>query len=458
MPSNSRSALPTKAQIVCLDLPGEQVQCWRSTDKVQVVLKKHRDIVFDLKLNSAKKYTVESNGSDFYHPDKKKLIAGRGGQRVMFSDGERLHIWVARNFKGELLLKSAGELLMRIEPEKLDVKTYDDALSTKPEPIVIAIGGPSPGPEAKRDSTGRVSPSHQLANPSQQMRAVSAPVDEECPVVCVVDGDLKEMPDKLWKFLGTGGGQSGLVDLDPNDIATRNWLLGQLAGAAAFAGDNWKWLRVSIDGKTHTGFKLVKAKIHGVKGKARYYFSGYSKRNAVFGPGGFGAGHERVMSIFSGTGKLSSSLSATAKGVLGTFKSNALISFIFGSVAAIAEWKSDVSKDRYDLAASLMMSVVKAIFIAALTAIIVTCIVAFIIFVVGASMSVLAIGALTIGAGIVASYAVDVVDKKLGQVVGDDSNGGGLADILAARMRQSVEYIWKYLKGKLLWDFEEVAF
>lgn len=63
-----------KPQTVCIDLPGESVQCWRSTDKVQVILKKHRDVIFELSLAQEKKYTVESTGSDFYNANKKKLL------------------------------------------------------------------------------------------------------------------------------------------------------------------------------------------------------------------------------------------------------------------------------------------------------------------------------------------------------------------------------------------------
>lgn len=90
-----------KPQTVCIDLPGESVQCWRSTDKVQVILKKHRDVIFELSLAQEKKYTVESTGSDFYNANKKKIVAGGGKERILFADGERLHLWISRDFKGE---------------------------------------------------------------------------------------------------------------------------------------------------------------------------------------------------------------------------------------------------------------------------------------------------------------------------------------------------------------------
>jgi hypothetical protein len=54
----------------CIDLPGESVQCWigGGTDKLKVILRKHRDVVFDIHLDNSGTYTVESTESDFYAP------------------------------------------------------------------------------------------------------------------------------------------------------------------------------------------------------------------------------------------------------------------------------------------------------------------------------------------------------------------------------------------------------
>jgi hypothetical protein len=285
---------------------------------------------------------------------------------------------------------------------------------------------------------------------------VATTIDDDCALVCVVDGVIKGMPEKIRKMIKDVKNKAQLIDLDPEDVITKNWLIAQLAGATAYVGDNWEWLRASLDGKRHDGFKLVKAKIHYVGGKARYFFSGYSKHNAVFGPGGFGPGHDRIVSIFGGAGKVSGVAKATLAGVAGTFKSNALVSFIFGSALSIAEWKADVAKDGYDLAASLMMNVVKAIVSAALTVIIVTCIVLFIMFLLGTSLSVVAVGAITIGVGVTVGYGIDVLEKKLGKMVAGESNNDGLSAVLAAHMRQSVQYHWDYLKRKVLWGHEEM--
>jgi hypothetical protein len=452
---NAKSRAAMSQQKVCINLPGEAVRCWRSSDNIQVVLRKHRDVIFELKIAENRAYTVESTDSDFYNANEKKLILGKSAEHVSFNDGERLHLWIARDFKGTLLLKSAGKVMLKLEPAKFDAHEYDDDPKTKPVPIIIALGTPAqPLNGSASNAAHRVK---SQVDGGTNMKPIAAEVDDDCRLICVVDGNLKGIPADLWNILKNGGGQSGLADLDPNNIPTRNWLLGQLAGASAYVGDNWKWLRASLDGKTHTGFKLVTAKIHYVKGKARFFFSGYSKYNNVFGPGGFGPGHDRIMSIFGGAGTANSVIKSTVSGVAGTFKGNALVSFVFGSAAALAEWKDDVSKDGYDLAASLMTTIVKSIFSAAVTVMIVACLVLLIMFVFGASLSVVAVGALTLGVGVAVGYGTDALDKKLGRIIMGESHQDGLSAVLAEQMRQSVQYHWNYLRKKLLWNYEEFA-
>jgi hypothetical protein len=88
----------TAEQKICINLPGESVKCWRSSDNIQVVLRKHRDVIFELKIAQNRAYTVESTGSDFYNANEKRLVSGHGAGRVSFNDGERLHLWIARDF------------------------------------------------------------------------------------------------------------------------------------------------------------------------------------------------------------------------------------------------------------------------------------------------------------------------------------------------------------------------
>ncbi|HEX5486643.1 MAG TPA: hypothetical protein VFX23_11685, partial [Limnobacter sp.] len=50
-------------QIACIDLPGETVRCIRKKPKLRVVLRKHRDVVFDINLGLGGQYSVESEQS-----------------------------------------------------------------------------------------------------------------------------------------------------------------------------------------------------------------------------------------------------------------------------------------------------------------------------------------------------------------------------------------------------------
>ncbi|CDG82651.1 hypothetical protein [Janthinobacterium agaricidamnosum] len=449
MNNTSNQEKNTTTQEVCIDLPGEDVRCWRSSDKIRVTLRKHRDIIFDIRFETGKIYTLQADESDFYNTREKKIVHARNREITTFKDGERFHLWITRSFKGSLRLKCEGKLIIKLTPSDMDKKQYDNDPKTKPQPIIIALG------QSKNETT--IKKSNEKINTPQPSSA-----QENCSIVCVVNGSLKEIPDEILEHFKKGGGKSGFVDIDPTEVTTRNWIWGQLAGTAAYAKDNWGWLRASLDERTHKGFQLVKARVHFVKGKIRFYFSGYSKYNEIFGPGGFKPGNDKIMNIFSGVGNTSSSFKAVTKGIAGTFKGNALVSFIFGSATSIAEWKDDLQKDGYDLTASLLMALLKAIIVAVLVAIIVACIIIIVMFLAATSMPIIVVGSITVVAGIIVNYAVESMDKKLGKMAtGDQSNGDGLASVIAPFFRniaQEIQGNWDTLMKKFPSDYKEITF
>lgn len=461
MPTESKNTLTPATQEVCINLPGESVQCWRSSERIKVILRKHRDVIFHIKLGTGKNYTVESSNSEFYNARDKKLVAAGHSSKVSFQDGERLHLWITRNFEGFLCIKSEGKLVMRLKPNEVDQHAYDGDPKTKAAPIIINLGNPN----ESRSSIPGVTPIAKKSETSVQKYLrppVAASVNEECSVVCVVEGALKGAPDAVLTFFKKGGGKSGLVDIDPNDVATRNWLLGQLAGTAAYAGDNWSWLKETIEKKPGKWFQLVKVKAVNVRGKIRFYFSGYTKFNTVFGPGGFGPANDRIVTILAGAGKTSSSFLATVKGVAGSFKGNALVSFIFGSATAVAEWKDDAQKDGYDLTSALLMSVVKAIVAAAIVVVVVAAFVMLALALGAATVPVIVVGAVTVAAGFVINYGVESADKALGRLVtGDPKNSDGLSTAITPYLRKAgkqIEETWDYLMEKFPTDYSELTF
>lgn len=135
----TRKSSPT-TQEVCIDLPGESVQCWRSSDNIKVILRKHRDIFFDINLTPGTLYSVESVCA-FYCPREKKLL-----RKSRFLDGERLHIWVGREFKGNLILKNGDKILGIFEPNRLDDMQYGANPKTKPEPLMVILGNSPKNP------------------------------------------------------------------------------------------------------------------------------------------------------------------------------------------------------------------------------------------------------------------------------------------------------------------------
>lgn len=58
---NAKDEAPT-VQCVNIDLPGEIVKCWRSSTNIQVILRKHRDVIFEIRLGQQRSYTVSQMG------------------------------------------------------------------------------------------------------------------------------------------------------------------------------------------------------------------------------------------------------------------------------------------------------------------------------------------------------------------------------------------------------------
>ena len=219
MIKNSKNNLQETCQEVCIDLPGETVQCWRSSEKVKIILRKHRDIIFDIKLGVGKTYTVQATDSDFYNQRDKKLVYVLRKNVINFNDGERLHVWVTRSFKGALLLKCQGQLIMKVEPNKMDKHQYDNDPKTKPQPIIVSFGSLK---SENSFSAARSAGKKLQTAPTDMKLPAAASIGEDCAIVCVIDGTIKGMPINIANFFKEGGGKTGLVDIDPFEVATRN--------------------------------------------------------------------------------------------------------------------------------------------------------------------------------------------------------------------------------------------
>lgn len=130
----TRRSLSDDVQDVWICLPGEKIECHRTKSKVRVTLRKHRDIFFDINMLPGALYTVESP-ADFYCPREKKLL-----KKVTFADGEKLNIWVGRNFNDTLILKGPKGILGAYSLNELDTRKYPADPKIKPEPLMIVMG------------------------------------------------------------------------------------------------------------------------------------------------------------------------------------------------------------------------------------------------------------------------------------------------------------------------------
>lgn len=442
-----------------IDLPGQDAKNLLVGCANKVILRKHRDVVVDINLGNQAKYTLQATGKTqrdmFYDTKSKKLL-----NKLNFNDGERCHVWVGRNISAELRLLSNGKIIGKISVKQMDCTSgCSEDPKDKPAPIIISMKKDvEKSPVSSGGKGSKFSPD--LHGKSLSGVHASSNSGAQHSVVQVVELKASNIPSELQQHFSQGGGGTGLSVLDPSHVATRNWLYGQVAGVAAYVSDNWEWLSASVDKKTYKGTQFVKAVFSRTKNGIRVYFSGYSNSNKIFGRGGFGTGNEKIVQMFSGAGNLKGSFSASWKAVAGTVKNNALISFIFASSLAYAEWRSDAKKDGYDLFSSIFVALLKSLVVALVASLVVAfCIVVWGVLMAG-SLTVIAVGALTVAASIVVGYGIDVADGKLGKVVGGDKNTDGMAGYLSPLVRRAGEAIsknWDYLGEKLKSEYKEYS-
>jgi hypothetical protein len=180
----------------------------------------------------------------------------------------------------------------------------------------------------------------------------------------------------------------------------------------------------------------------------------------VFGPGGHGPGNAKILQVYAGIGKAGSMFKSTAMAVGGTFKGNALISFIFGSATSWAEWQADAQKDGYDLAAALITGLVKTLIAAVLAVAAVAVILAALMLILKATVAAVFVGALTLLAGWAASYGLEALDKRAGKAWLGPQNADGTAAGVAPWLRDMGKWLsesWEHLNAKFPNDYQPWA-
>lgn len=317
-------------QIACIDLPGETVRCIRRKPKLRVVLRKHRDVVFDINLGIGGQFSVESDESDFYNTRDKKLI--RPKTKVSFAEGERLHLWVSRTFTGALLLKHNGKLIARYEPNQLDPHTCTaQNPEGKPAPLIVSMQVPHfdvlEPIQTQLDNTYEYYGAQARATePTHQSMHVHE-----------VQNWGENLPEEVLNFLQNGGDSTAL---DSSGLVTRNWIISQMLGDATYLHQN----RELLKDIGSTKFKLQKI-VH-KSGKEAYYiiFKGNHKLREVMKGTKYLASNQKVLNLTFGAGSIKGMHAAAWENTKGLFKGSALISIAFTVTVDIAEWLQDYQK------------------------------------------------------------------------------------------------------------------
>lgn len=411
-------SLPVDTQQVCIDLPGEVIRCHVHKPKLQVMLRKHRDVVFDIELFKGMQYTVHADQSDFYNARDKKIVLVKRQQSVGFRDGERVHLHVGRNFKGHLVLKANGKVLGRYSPNGLDAQRYDDNPATKPSPLIIVMKNPSA--EAATPAA-RSTPPPSQSNIDAEWQSPFSPLefskprpaasqDQSMHVVEINPAD-PNVPEDVADFFKKGGEQTAL---DTKGIVTRNWLWTQIAGGGAYVSDNRRWIQ-----------ELWKEKFYlqrvAHKSGTRWYivFKGNQTLRSYLTAARYGAINPKVIAISGGAGSVRGLRHAAWEAAKGSAKKAGLLGLLFTITLDAAEWLADYEqrdpitgkpkRDLFDLCLKVGIDVAKAAISAAVASVLVGIAVG-----VGllAGGFVIVLGALVLT--VLVGLAIDYIDKEWG--------------------------------------------
>lgn len=453
---------PLIQHTVCIDLPGEPVECWAESD-ITVLLRKHRDVIFDIQVKKGASYTVEATEDWIYDVAKKKRV--KQGQ---FQDGQRFHLWISRDFKGELILKQDGKIYQRYSMVDFGLLSSNPAPKAKPEPIIIAIGtNPASHPASATSPLWATNSSPLTAYPQASIRDYlrpPSPADQlqanqlwTCPLPIklaprttveptqeanIFEVDMKSIPKEILEALAMGGDEE--TALDTNKIATRNWLIGQLAGTTAFLNDNKQWITELWSEK----FRLTKV-IHKNVGERVYVvFTGNPRLRKLITAARYGVKNEKVLTIAGGAGSVESGAAAAMEGVRGAAKKAGLIALIFTIGLDVAEWLHDYQrigpdgkrvKHFEDLLGKITIDLAKAGLSATIASVVVGAIVAGVAGTVAVPVAAIVVG--TIVVAIAVGYGLDWLDKKT------NATGHVTAAYkwVGEHLKQSAEYLEKLM-------------
>ncbi|MEN3031083.1 hypothetical protein [Chromobacterium amazonense] len=399
---------------VFIDLPGEPISHPAFSGQLDIILRRHRDIVIDINLPSPFKSFDLVAEKDWFYDEKKKARV----QKTQFSNGERAHVWVSRDFKGKLFLKSGSVIFSTFDIESMfHAERANSAYADykyKPAPIILAAAESKAG----------------VATNDQQ------------EVMHVFDVNVNgSAPDYVVNFIRSGAAS---LALDTQGVITINWIFTQIAAVAGMRIDSNIWYREIKNSKI-----LLKRVMH--KSGPKYYivFKGSTASRKYLTAAKYGAGNTKVLSILAGAGSFKGTAQAAwnaANPTLLERKSGkamprvtgAGIAVLFSIAVSAAEWYADYShpipgqpqKDLFDLAASIGIGLAKTFVAGAIGSVL---------------ASVIATGVVMLGGATPVGWAVMIgamaISVVAGFIMDNEDKSRGITDGASAKMRSA----WKYL-------------
>ena len=389
--------LAQQEQKVCIDLPGESVSCWSDkVKKIRVVLRKHRDVIFDISLNDDALYTVQAERDPFYDAMEKKLIPA--GAEVSFFNGALKHFWVGRGFRGALLLKKNGNLIGRYFPGELDSGIVGEQPEVKPAPLLVAL---------KSQNRRQVDTYSQVFSSDQSSSA------EKFSLIVQLDTNDANMPRELLEYFMHGSDKEMFAS---GNVVTRNWAFNQVAAQLGFVHDNLNWMREVWK---------ERLKFQKIKGTLSVVLTGNKKAREYLTANWYGAKNAKVIAFSFGVGSAQGLRHAGWGAIKGMAGKGGLAALCFVIAIDVAEWLKDYEdrdpktglpkRDWNDLFIKVGTDVAKAAIGGVLTAAVgfaIGTIVVAIAGTVAVPVAVICLGivALTIGIG----YLVDFADQYYG--------------------------------------------
>lgn len=393
-----------KATILKIDLPGQPIQCWTSdVEKITVILQKHRDIVFDIDICPGKTYTVWADASEMYEPKSKKLVHPK--EKLNFKDGELLHLWVGRSFKGKIFLYDDQNLIGSYDVKKLDPSIESIDPASKPAPINIIL------------KANKIFSAPKTFNVMQADGSYSTPPamneyeHKNFLQVVEIDTTTSDMPKDIADFFKHGGEKEIFLS---GNVATSNWIINQLVAQVGYLNDNRDWIRELYKEKM-----TLRAMNHASGKKMYVILTGLTSVRQKLTAARYSSTNTKVLAFSFGVGSAAGLRHGSWAAVKGNASGAGRLAMLFTVTVDIAEWLAGYEErdpltgkpkqDVADLFIKVGIDVAKNLINSAIT----NCIAGALLGLVGgAPIIVIIIGTMVLS--LLVNAAMDYLDKRYG--------------------------------------------